>query len=50
MCGKKGWIYNVDSSGNILSKQLHDIPEDIDKFKSDNVVKEIIQQYISIIE
>ena len=50
MCGKKGWIYDVDSSGNILSKNLHDIPEDIDKFKSNNVVKEIVQQYSSIIE
>ena len=50
MCGKKGWIYDVDSTGKILSKNLHDIPEDIDKFKSNNVVKEIIQQYISILD
>jgi hypothetical protein len=50
MCGKKGWIYDVDSSGNILSKALHDIPEDIDKFKSDNVVKQIKQQYELILE
>jgi glycosyltransferase involved in cell wall biosynthesis len=50
MCGKKGWIYDVDSSGNILSKELHDIPEDIDKFKSNNVAKEIKQQYITILD
>lgn len=50
MCGKKGWIYDVDSSGNILSKKLHEIPEDIDKFKSDNVVKEIKQQYELILD
>ena len=50
MCGKKGWIYDVDSYGSILSKKLHDIPEDIDKFKSNNVVKEIKQQYELIIE
>jgi hypothetical protein len=50
LCGKKGWIYNVDEDGNILSKELHDIPEDIDKFKSDNVVKEIKKQYELILD
>jgi len=50
LCGKKGWIYNVDEDGNILSKELHDIPEDIDKYKSDNVVKEIKKQYEIILD
>ncbi len=50
LCGKKGWIYDVDKNGNILSKKLHDIPEDINKFKSENVVKEIISQYSSILD
>jgi glycosyltransferase involved in cell wall biosynthesis len=50
MCGKKGWIYDVDSYGSIISKKLHDIPEDIDKFKSNNVVKQIMQQYVTILE
>ena len=50
MCGKKGWIYDVDSTGNILSKELHDIPKDIDKFKSNNIVKEIKQQYVKILD
>ena len=50
MCGKKGWIYNVDDRGNILSKSLHDIPSDINKFKSHNVVKEIIKEYLMILE
>ena len=49
-CGKKGWIYDVDSSGSISSKKLHDIPSDIDKFKSENVVKEIISEYESILD
>ena len=49
MCGKKGWIYDVDSSGNILSKNLHDIPEDIDKFKSNVVTKNIISKYNEIL-
>lgn len=50
LCGKKGWIYDVDNQGNILSKQLHEIPLDIDKFKSENVIKEIIKEYLTILE
>jgi hypothetical protein len=49
MCGKPGWIYNVDSSGNILNKNLFDIPENIDKFKSSNVSKKIKQSYIEVL-
>ena len=50
MCGKKGWIYDVDNYGNILSKKLHDVPLDVEKFKSENVVKEIMSLYENIIE
>jgi len=50
MCGKGGWIYDVDSSGGIVSKTYHEVPSDIDKFKSKNVVKEIIKEYESILD
>jgi glycosyltransferase involved in cell wall biosynthesis len=50
MCGKAGWIYDVDSSGNVLSKELHKVPSDIDKFNSSNVVKEIMKEYEAILE
>jgi len=49
LCGKKGWIYNVDSDGRILSKTLHEVPEDLSKFKRDTVVKEIKEIYESIL-
>jgi glycosyltransferase involved in cell wall biosynthesis len=49
MCGKNGWIYNVDNMGNILDKKLHVVPEDIEKFKSDNVIKQIIKEYVEIL-
>lgn len=49
MCGKKGWIYDVDNAGNILSKTLHDIPSDIEKFNSSNVATQIIEKYIEIL-
>jgi glycosyltransferase involved in cell wall biosynthesis len=50
MCGKKGWIYNIDDGGNILSKKLFDVPSDIDKFDSEKVVSQIMNQYVKIIE
>lgn len=49
MCGKKGWIYNINDNGNVLSKTLYDVPLDIDKFKVENVIKEIILTYENIL-
>lgn len=49
MCGKKSWIYNVDDSGNILSKHLYDVPDDINKFNSDYVCRLIKEEYLKII-
>jgi len=50
LCGKGGWIYDIDSMGTILSKSFHDIPNDIDKFRADNVVSEIMNKYKEVIE
>jgi glycosyltransferase involved in cell wall biosynthesis len=49
LCGKNGWIYNIDEMGNVLDKNLHLVPEDLDKFKSSNVVNQIIDEYIKIL-
>ena len=49
MCGKKGWIYDVDNVGSVLSKKLCDIPEDIDKFKSDIVAGKIYNEYVNLV-
>jgi glycosyltransferase involved in cell wall biosynthesis len=49
MCGKPGWIYNVDESGYILNKERFDIPNDISKFNSLEVAKKIKEEYIKII-
>jgi hypothetical protein len=46
MCGKSGWIYNVDSSGNIIDKKFHEVPNDLEKFNSTNVVKKIKDLYL----
>jgi glycosyltransferase involved in cell wall biosynthesis len=50
LCGKSGWIYGVDNQGNIISKKHHPVPEDIDKFKSENVSSEIIELYKKILD
>jgi glycosyltransferase involved in cell wall biosynthesis len=49
MCNKPGWIYNVDNTGDIISKELFDIPKDIDKFKSSSVSKEIKNKFIEVL-
>jgi len=50
LCGKAGWIYDVDSSGHIKGKELHQVPDDIDKFRADNVAQEIIEEYKEIVQ
>lgn len=50
LCGKTAIIYDIDESGSIKSISTHEPPTDVNKFRSDNVVKEIIQLYKEIIE
>jgi glycosyltransferase involved in cell wall biosynthesis len=49
MCGKPGWIYDIDNNGKILGKKLHEIPSDVEKYYSMNVSKKIKEQYIKIL-
>lgn len=49
LCGKPGWIYNVDENGYILNKEKHNVPEDINKFDSLEVSKKIKEEYIKIL-
>jgi len=45
LCDKSGWIYDVDSTGKILSKTLHNPPSDLEKFYASNVAKKIKELY-----
>ena len=49
LCGKSGWIYDVDKSGKILSKTLHGVPSDVAKFGSDVVGAQIMEEYKKIL-
>lgn len=50
LCGKNSWIYDVDSSGIILNKELTTPPDDVSKFSSIEVAKKIKENYIEIIK
>lgn len=49
MCGKPSWIYKVDSNGDILSKERHEPPSDIEKYYTMNVAQQIKEEYIKIL-
>jgi glycosyltransferase involved in cell wall biosynthesis len=49
LCGKPGWIYDIDREGFILSKKRFDVPDDLEKYYASNVVKQIKEEYIKIL-
>ena len=49
LCGKSGWIYNVDDKGEILNKRKHEVPSDVSKFDYMEVAKKIKEKYIKIL-
>jgi hypothetical protein len=50
MCGKEGWIYNVDKEGKILEEpKLHPVPDDVDKYRADNSANLVMNLYQSIL-
>ena len=49
MCNKPGWIYKVDSNGDILEITKNEPPSDIEKYYSLNVANQIKEEYIKIL-
>ena len=49
MCNKPGWIYKVDSEGDIIDITKHEPPTDIEKYYAQNVVSQIKNEYIKIL-
>lgn len=52
MCGKGGWIYNVDNVGNIVNKEFYEPPfesELQDSFSASRVAEKIKNEYINIL-
>lgn len=48
MCGKPGWIYDIDSDGHILNKIKYEVPDNLIKYSSENITNEIINTYLSL--
>lgn len=42
LCGKPGWIYDVDNRGQIISKELFCPPENLNIFDSKYIAKQIL--------
>jgi len=49
IAGKKSWIYKVDPAGIILSKELTEVPKDVDKFYSENVAKQTRELIVNVL-
>lgn len=49
LCGKPGIIYSVDKEGNILSKELQEVPKDVIKYHSNYSTKKILELYENVI-
>jgi len=49
LCNKPGWIYKVDSEGLILSKNLYEVPSDIEKYYSSAVSDKIKKLYLQFV-
>jgi hypothetical protein len=50
LCGKRGWVYTVDKEGNILNKELQDVPTDVEKYRSDFSAEKVFKLYEEVID
>ena len=50
LCGKPGWIYKVDKEGKILDKKLNQVPDDVEKYRSDFSAKKVFNLYEEVID
>ena len=46
---QQSWIYKVDPAGIILSKELTEVPEDVNKFYSENVAKQTRELIVNVL-
>jgi len=49
LCGKPGWIYNVDKEGNVLNKVLTQVPDDVEKYRSDFSAQKVFNLYNEVL-
>ena len=49
LCGKPSWIYKVNSLGSIESKERVEVPTDLEKYYTTNVVNQIKEEYNKVL-
>ena len=49
LCGKSGWIYNVDETGCVVSKKLTRPPPDLHDYQVSNVINEMLHVYKEVL-
>lgn len=50
LCGKRSWIYTVDKEGNILSKELKEVPKDLKKYNAKYSANKVYELYNKILK
>lgn len=50
LCGKPAYIYYVDNKGNILDMEYQEVPDDVDKYRSDISIEKVEDLYYDILE
>ena len=50
LCGKPGWIYEINKEGKILSKELTRVPDDVEKYKSDFSANKVFSLYEKVLD
>jgi hypothetical protein len=49
LCGKAGYIYDVDKQGNIVSKEFKEVPDDIEKYYSNVTTGKLLEIYKEVL-
>jgi hypothetical protein len=49
LCGKPSWIYKVNSLGSVESKEKTEVPSDLEKYYTTNVVNQIKEEYNKVL-
>ena len=50
LCGKPGWVYDVDKEGKILNKELKEVPNNLEEYSAEFAARKVFNLYEEIID
>mgnify|MGYP001072838109 CR=1 FL=1 len=50
LCGKRGIVYDVDKTGNILSKKLMEVPDNLEEYSAEFAARKVFTLYEQVID